>query len=74
LGLCMAEGLAEAGGKVYCLDRTPEAPQTFLDAQKRLKGQLEYHKVDVTNDQEMRQCIQGIAAERQRLDGLIAGT
>jgi D-arabinitol 2-dehydrogenase len=62
----MAEGLAEAGGKVHCLDRTPEAPQTFLDAQKRLKGQLEYHKVDVTNE--------GIAAEGQRLDGLIAGT
>jgi D-arabinitol 2-dehydrogenase len=70
----MAEGLAEAGGRVHCLDRTPEPPQTFLDAQERLKGQMEYHRVDVTDDQEMRQCIENIAAERQRLDGLIAGT
>jgi D-arabinitol 2-dehydrogenase len=74
LGLCMAEGLAEAGGRVHCLDRALEAPQTFLDAQERLKGQLEYHKVDVTDDQELRQCIENIAAKRQRLDGLIAGT
>jgi NAD(P)-dependent dehydrogenase (short-subunit alcohol dehydrogenase family) len=73
----MAEGLVEAGGKVHCLDMQPEPAEAFQDARARLKsdqgGGLEYHKVDVTNDGEMRKCIEGIAAEHQRLDGLIAG-
>ena len=78
LGLCMAEGLVEAGGKVHCLDRLPEPPQAFQEAQGRLKSNigasLQYHRVDVTDEQAMRKCIGGIASEHQRLDGLIAGT
>ncbi|KAH6865870.1 hypothetical protein BKA58DRAFT_390361 [Alternaria rosae] len=74
----MAEGLVEAGGKVHCLDRLPDPPQAFQEAQARLKSNtgtsLEYHRVDVTDEQAMRKCIGGIASEHQRLDGLIAGT
>jgi NAD(P)-dependent dehydrogenase (short-subunit alcohol dehydrogenase family) len=74
----MAEGLVEAGGKVYCLDRLPEPPQAFQEAQARLKSNhgagLEYHNVDVTHEEAMRKCIADIAKTHQRLDGLIAGT
>jgi NAD(P)-dependent dehydrogenase (short-subunit alcohol dehydrogenase family) len=74
----MAEGLVEAGGKVHCLDRLPEPPQAFEEAQTRLKSNygtsLVYHNVDVTHEEAMRKCIEDIASENQRLDGLIAGT
>lgn len=77
MGLCMAEGLVEAGGKVHCLDQLPEAPKPFKEAQARLKGNqdagLVYHNVNVADEEAMRKCISGIAAENQRLDGLIAG-
>ncbi|RMZ74667.1 D-arabinitol 2-dehydrogenase [Pyrenophora seminiperda CCB06] len=75
LGLCMAEGLVEAGGKVHCLDRIPEPPKAFEEAQARLKSHdasLVYHNVDVVDEEAMRKCIADIAAEKQRLDGLIA--
>ncbi|CAN9235969.1 unnamed protein product [Alternaria alternata] len=72
----MAEGLVEASGKVYCLDRLPEPPQVFQEAQTRLKSNhgasLEYHNVDVTHEEAMRKCIGDIASRHQRLDGLIA--
>jgi D-arabinitol 2-dehydrogenase len=74
----MAEGLVEAGGKVHCLDRLPEPPRAFQEAQARLKSNvgesLEYHNVDVTHEEELRTCISDIASQHQRLDGLIAGT
>jgi NAD(P)-dependent dehydrogenase (short-subunit alcohol dehydrogenase family) len=73
----MAEGLAEAGGTVHCLDRTAEAPKTFEEAKARVSGrsdgELQYHQVDVTQNDSLEDCIAGIAAEKQRLDGLIAG-
>jgi D-arabinitol 2-dehydrogenase len=76
LGLCMAEGLVEAGGKVHCLDRAPEPPQSFTEAKDRVSsrsgGGLEYHSIDVTQDDTLEECIAGIAAEKRRLDGLIA--
>lgn len=77
LGLCMAEGLVEAGGRVHCLDQLPKAPEPFKEAQARLKGNhnagLVYHNVNVADEGAMRKCIADIAAENQRLDGLIAG-
>lgn len=77
LALCMAEGLAEAGGKVHCLDRIQDAPKEFQEVQARVSNPngagLEYHSVDVTHDEAIRKCIGDIAAEKQRLDGLIAG-
>jgi len=73
----MAEGLVEAGGKVHCLDRLPEPTEAFEEAQVRLKSNydasLVYHNVNVADEEAMRKCIAGIAAENQRLDGLIAG-
>lgn len=77
LGLCMAEGLVEAGGRVHCLDRLPEPPKSFQEAQERLNspdgGDLVYHRVDVTDEGPLQKCIEDIAAERKRLDGLVAG-
>lgn len=77
LGLCMAEGLVEAGGMVHCLDRLPEPDHEFIETKSRIKteygGGLEYHQVDVTNNDELEQLIAKIADEKQRLDGLIAG-
>jgi D-arabinitol 2-dehydrogenase len=73
----MAEGLVEAGGKVNCLDRAPVMPRAFDEARMRTQdqssGAMEYHQVDVTQDDVVEKCIANIAAERQRLDGLIAG-
>jgi D-arabinitol 2-dehydrogenase len=73
----MAEGLVEAGGHVHCLDRAPSPPKAFAEARTRIKGQsggtIEYHQVDVTQDETVEKCVAEIAAERQRLDGLIAG-
>lgn len=72
----MAEGLVEAGGNVHCLDRASAPPETFQEAKDRAKtsgGSLQYHQVDVTQNDALEKCIGGIAAEKQRLDGLIAG-
>jgi D-arabinitol 2-dehydrogenase len=75
----MAQGLVEAGGKVHCLDRAPRPDKGFEEVRAHIKeqrhtGALRYHQVDVTQDQQLEECIAGIAAENQRLDGLIAGT
>jgi D-arabinitol 2-dehydrogenase len=73
----MAEGLVEAGGIVHCLDRLPEPDAAFKSARERVPkeygGGLEYHQVDVSNNEQLEWVIAGIADERQRLDGLIAG-
>ncbi|OAK96470.1 NAD(P)-binding protein [Phaeosphaeriaceae sp. SRC1lsM3a] len=72
----MAEGLVEAGGVVHCLDRPPEPPRTFEEGRVRTRGRsngsLHYHQVDVTDNDVLEDCVSGIAAEKQRLDGLIA--
>lgn len=73
----MAEGLVEAGGTVHCLDQAPAPPKTWEDAKLRLRdrsdGALRYHQVDVTQNDALEECVAGIAAEKERLDGLIAG-
>ncbi|KAF1977320.1 NAD(P)-binding protein [Bimuria novae-zelandiae CBS 107.79] len=72
----MAEGLVEAGGKVHCLDRAPEPDPAFAESAERMKrnfgGELVYHQVDVSNEDTLEQVVADIAAERQRIDGLIA--
>lgn len=77
LGLSMAEGLAEAGGKVHCLDVADSPPDTFEEARARSEarsgGSLDYHQINVTDDDSLEECVAGIAAQKQRLDGLIAG-
>jgi NAD(P)-dependent dehydrogenase (short-subunit alcohol dehydrogenase family) len=76
LGLTLAEGLAEAGGKVYCLDRQPEPDEHYAEAKSRLVpewgGQLHYRQQDITDTQHLDQLITEIAEENGRLDGVIA--
>ncbi|OCK79817.1 NAD(P)-binding protein [Lepidopterella palustris CBS 459.81] len=76
LGLCMAEALVEAGGKVHCLDRLPSPDDSFGEAQRRVLpefgGELHYAQVDVRNQEALDSVIARIAEDRQRLDGLIA--
>ncbi|KAF2809031.1 NAD(P)-binding protein [Mytilinidion resinicola] len=76
LGLCLAEALVEAGGKVHCLDLLAEPDETWAAAQSRILpefgGSLHYHRVDVTNEKELDEVFTSIAEDRKRLDGLIA--
>lgn len=61
---------------VHCFDRAPEPPETFAAAKERTEqsgGVLEYHQVDVTQDEALEKCVADIAGRMQRLDGLIAG-
>jgi len=76
LGLCLAEALVEAGGKVHCLDLLPQPDKTWAAAQSRVLpefgGSLHYHQVDVTDQPALDATVASIAEDRQRLDGLIA--
>lgn len=76
LGLTLAEGLAEAGGKVYCLDRQAEPDEHYAEAKDRLVpewgGQLHYRQQDITDTQHLDELITQIAEENGRLDGVIA--
>lgn len=78
LGLTMAEALVEAGGKVYALDRAaaPTDPDEWESAQSRVVpewgGTLSYRQQDVSDSHALDQTIATIAAEHQRLDGVVA--
>lgn len=77
LGFSIAEGLVEAGGTVHVLDRSSEPTKQFEEVRARAKsefdGGLVYHQADVTNADLLGKTIEGIAAQKQRLDGLVAG-
>ncbi|KAJ9293268.1 hypothetical protein DTO271G3_7991 [Paecilomyces variotii] len=77
LGLSMAEALMEAGAKVYCLDRLEKPDPEFQKAQDRAVkseygGALEYRRIDVRDHVNVNNVMAEIAAESQRLDGMIA--
>ncbi|KAJ5165921.1 hypothetical protein N7492_006217 [Penicillium capsulatum] len=76
LGLSMAEALIEAGAKVYCLDRLEAPHPDFLKAKEKASSeygsQLEYVRIDVRNKQEVENTFSAIAAQNERLDGLVA--
>lgn len=76
IGLAMAEGLVEAGGKVYCLDRAEKPNAEWHEAEKRVVkewgGELNYTRCDVCNTQHMESVISSIADKHERLDGLMA--
>jgi len=84
LGLAMAEAVAEAGGKVYCLDRAEKPdPQFWDEAQKRIakiaadpSGKaaqpLIYKEQDVQDTSHLDKLVADIAAENGRLDGVVA--
>lgn len=60
---------------VYCVDRLPEPADEFYETQERvseLQGSLEYRQVDVQDAANLDAAVASIAAEHQRLDGLIA--
>ncbi|KAI1081817.1 NAD(P)-binding protein [Whalleya microplaca] len=76
LGLAIAEGLVEAGGKVYCLDREPQPDAHWEEASRRVVpewgGSLQYRQQDVLNTAHLDRVITEIADESQRLDGVVA--
>ncbi|KAF5007160.1 hypothetical protein FDECE_6513 [Fusarium decemcellulare] len=76
LGLTLAEGLVEAGGKVYCLDRAESPDEGWDEAQKRVVpewgGSLHYRQQDVKKDKALDCLMASIAEENQGLDGVIA--
>lgn len=76
LGLALAEGLAEAGGKVYCLDRADKPTTDYNEALARVVpewgGSLSYRQQDVTDEVSLDRTIASIADEHQRLDGVVA--
>ncbi|KAK4503172.1 hypothetical protein PRZ48_006600 [Zasmidium cellare] len=76
IGLASAEGLVEAGGKVYCLDRAEAPGPEWNEAEKRVVkewgGSLHYERVDVTDTDHLNSIIERIAKDEQRLDGLLA--
>ncbi|KAH7350566.1 hypothetical protein BKA65DRAFT_535715 [Rhexocercosporidium sp. MPI-PUGE-AT-0058] len=76
LGLALAEALVEAGGQVYCLDRLEKPDDDFIAAQKRADpefgGSLHYKRIDVRDVENVNETMAGIAAQKQRFDGLIA--
>lgn len=76
LGLALAEGLVEAGGKVYCLDRADKPHEDYGEAQARVVpewgGSLHYRRQDVTDAAGLERTVTAIADEHQRLDGVVA--
>ncbi|KAK8075080.1 hypothetical protein PG997_009743 [Apiospora hydei] len=75
LGLSLAEGLAEAGGYVYCLDRDNKVDKRWEEAARRATewgGQIRYRQQDVQDAAGMDRTIAAIADAHQRLDGLVA--
>ncbi|KAK7732512.1 hypothetical protein SLS53_008397 [Cytospora paraplurivora] len=76
LGLALAEGLVEAGGKVYCLDRADKPTTEYNEALARVVpewgGSLNYMQQDVTDEVTLDRTIASIADEHQRLDGVVA--
>ncbi|KAH7305480.1 hypothetical protein B0I35DRAFT_361965 [Stachybotrys elegans] len=76
LGLSLAEALAEAGAKVYCLDRADHPAQEWDEALARIApewgGSLIYRQQDVTDTEHLHQVFEEIAGENQRMDGVLA--
>ncbi|GJC81524.1 D-arabinitol 2-dehydrogenase [ribulose-forming] [Colletotrichum liriopes] len=76
LGLSIAEALAEAGGKVYCLDRQENPHEEYAEALARVVpewgGSLQYRRADVVDTDALDKTIAEIADENQRLDGCVA--
>ncbi|KAH7018594.1 uncharacterized protein B0I36DRAFT_395471 [Microdochium trichocladiopsis] len=76
LGLVLAEGLAEAGGKVYCFDTCKHPDAHWLECQERIRSKhnstIEYVQQDVTDTAHLQKSIQIVAGANSGLDGVIA--
>lgn len=61
---------------VYCLDRMAEPGERFNSVQNSLpqswNGSLHYRRADVANAENLNTVIAEVAAEHQRMDGLVA--
>lgn len=61
---------------MYCLDRLPEPAKGFYETKEKLAqqfdGSIHYKQVDVQQADDLDAVVGGIAAEHQRMDGLIA--
>ncbi|EFQ35344.1 short chain dehydrogenase [Colletotrichum graminicola M1.001] len=76
LGLSIAEALAEAGGRVYCLDRQEKPHAEYAEALTRVVpewgGSLQYKRADVVDTEHLDKTIAEIAHENQGIDGCVA--
>ncbi|KAK1996943.1 short-chain dehydrogenase [Colletotrichum falcatum] len=76
LGLSIAEALAEAGGKVYCLDRQEHPHEEYAEALARVVpewgGSLQYRRADVVDTEHLDEAIAEIADENRGIDGCVA--
>ncbi|PSN70226.1 NAD(P)-binding protein [Corynespora cassiicola Philippines] len=76
LGLTQAEGLLEAGAKVYALDRLEEPSPDFYRiaerAEKELGTSLHYRRIDVRDVEGLNKIVTEIGDKEGRMDGLIA--
>ncbi|KAK2057153.1 short-chain dehydrogenase [Colletotrichum caudatum] len=76
LGLSIAEALAEAGGKVYCLDRQESPHEEYAEALARAVpewgGSLQYKRADVVDTEHLDKTIAEIANENRGIDGCVA--
>ncbi|KAK2045739.1 short-chain dehydrogenase [Colletotrichum somersetense] len=76
LGLSIAEALAEAGGKVYCLDRQESPHEEYAEALARVVpewgGSLQYKRADVVDTEHLDKTVAEIADENQGIDGCVA--
>ncbi|KAJ3456052.1 hypothetical protein MRS44_016075 [Fusarium solani] len=76
LGLALAEGLVEAGGKVYCLDRAESPDEGWAEAKSRVVpewgGSLHYRQQDVKDEDGLDRLMATIAEENQGIDGVVA--
>jgi len=60
---------------VYCLDRLPKPAQEFYETADRVGqfgGSIQYRQVDVSDSHALDNTVAAIAAEHQRIDGLVA--
>ncbi|KAI0428043.1 short-chain dehydrogenase [Xylaria sp. FL1042] len=75
LGLSIAEGLVEAGGKVYCFDMQEKPDKDWNEAARRAEkwgGALHYCQQDVQDSKHLDELIESIATKHRKLDGVIA--
>jgi len=76
LGLALAEGLVEAGGRVYCLDMAPPPVAGWDEALSRVQpefgGSLVYRQIDIGDTDKLEHLIDSIAREHQGLHGVLA--
>ncbi|KEQ78274.1 putative NADP-dependent mannitol dehydrogenase [Aureobasidium namibiae CBS 147.97] len=70
IGLALAFGVAEAGGKVAIIDASPEPSENYNRLQDICSG-LRYYQSDVTDYDRLSSTFGDIVADFKRIDGVI---